>query len=718
MNTNTEQEKPIVELPSTVSTETENPPLASSSTTTGDNTTNQAPVVEEQHSSSSSWFNNFGLPSNLTNQLTNLSSSIMQVTSKVGEVANTLVHKTLPQRPLSPIENQQTDITKKDEDEEQTSEESTGIAGINKDLTSIFNDLSSTVKKGAQQLKHAVEETSLLGDFSKEHEKFVTEKRTQQRREEAAVPPWVGYVEEEEMKKQILALSKEKRNFLRSPPPGANFHFDMTALYPVALATLDVDENLKQMRFDLVPKQINEEAFWRNYFYRVSLIKQSTQLSALAHEKANTSSTDDTHGASDARNRTASDSQDKTHDANQEFVSEDYDASAVSMDDIRREIEQLTVTKPNSNKTNQTRGGSSDDNEWDKALADELDNVSAEELEAQINQMLAVSNAKEHPKRSKSVDAARLRRRQQKDIQKNHLELNSLEEYGYHFENGKLVSIIDGKPFEFHVHSNNDDNRVRYNAIGRLVTNYIYDLLEEKECGLQRIKIPLDAKKSEPTGFFFASEDFDTAEYLMIIIHGSGVVRAGQWSRSLIINEDLAAGSQLDYIKQARINHYAVIVTNTNLNTDESSESILNIPQRIRGSGSAEEHACYIWEKFVRRCRARHICIMAHSYGGAVVLELASKYMSDFDKRVFAIALTDSPMRTYTKHFNKNVSAILKKKTINWIADHHTVNTILTVGDYGIIRSAGHLLHEWTSYTAFQCIFKFFEDERKKLSTT
>lgn len=72
----------------------------------------------------------------------------------------------------------------------------------------IFNDLSSTVMKGAQQLKHAVEEKSLLGNFTKEHEKFVTEKRTQQRREEAAVPPWVGYVEEEDMKKQIMALSK------------------------------------------------------------------------------------------------------------------------------------------------------------------------------------------------------------------------------------------------------------------------------------------------------------------------------------------------------------------------------------------------------------------------------------------------------------------------------------------------------------------------------
>lgn len=62
--------------------------------------------------------------------------------------------------------------------------------------------------KGAQQLKHVVEETSIIGGFSKEHEKFLTEKRQQQRREEAAVAPWVGYNEEEDMRNQILALSK------------------------------------------------------------------------------------------------------------------------------------------------------------------------------------------------------------------------------------------------------------------------------------------------------------------------------------------------------------------------------------------------------------------------------------------------------------------------------------------------------------------------------
>lgn len=39
----------------------------------------------------------------------------------------------------------------------------------------------------------------------------------------------------------------------------------------------------------------------------------------------------------------------------------------------------------------------------------------------------------------------------------------------------------------------------------------------------------------------------------------------------LIINEGLEQGSQLDYIKTARQLGYGVIVTNTNMKTDESS---------------------------------------------------------------------------------------------------------------------------------------------------
>lgn len=48
---------------------------------------------------------------------------------------------------------------------------------------------------------------TIIGDFSKENEKFINEKKTQQRREEAALAPWVGYNEEEILKEQIMELS-------------------------------------------------------------------------------------------------------------------------------------------------------------------------------------------------------------------------------------------------------------------------------------------------------------------------------------------------------------------------------------------------------------------------------------------------------------------------------------------------------------------------------
>lgn len=103
---------------------------------------------------------------------------------------------------------------------------------------------------------------------------------------EVAVPPWVGYNEEETIQQQILALSavrthtqqrvffpplvdplavppcdrralcfQDKRNFLRDPPAGVQFHFDMEQMYPLAAVMLEEDQLLNRMRFDLVPKQ-------------------------------------------------------------------------------------------------------------------------------------------------------------------------------------------------------------------------------------------------------------------------------------------------------------------------------------------------------------------------------------------------------------------------------------------------------------------------------
>ncbi|RXM95680.1 Synapse-associated protein 1 [Acipenser ruthenus] len=50
------------------------------------------------------------------------------------------------------------------------------------------------------------------------------------------------------------------------------------------MVTLQEDAMLSRMRFELVPRHVKEEVFWRNYFYRVSLVRQSAQLSSLASQ--------------------------------------------------------------------------------------------------------------------------------------------------------------------------------------------------------------------------------------------------------------------------------------------------------------------------------------------------------------------------------------------------------------------------------------------------
>lgn len=159
-----------------------------------------------------------------------------------------------------------------------TKEIGSNIGGM---LFSFGSKTTSSVRNATSSLKDVIQKKTIIGDFSKENEKFVNDKKSAQRREDAAVAPWVGYNEEERLKEQIIELSKDSRNFLRAPPSGVDFQFDFNTAYPVAMAILDEDPALSEMRFKLVPKQVKEENFWLNYFYRISLIKQTCTLDEL-----------------------------------------------------------------------------------------------------------------------------------------------------------------------------------------------------------------------------------------------------------------------------------------------------------------------------------------------------------------------------------------------------------------------------------------------------
>jgi len=221
-----------------------------------------------------------------------------------------------------------------------------GVRSIGSFFSSAVTKAGKTVTEASAKIKKTVEDTNLLTEFNKEQEAFIKGKN---KNTEEALPPWVGYPEEETLKEEILSLSTDRRNFVRSPPAGVQFQFDYDTFYPVALATLAVDPNLETMRFELVPKIIKEELFWRNYFYRVSLIRQSTQLSTM------------TQGGNRTASRESSfDEDDKTDEADtpsdspvNEFVSDAFQSQTLSTDlkEVQEGIKRLGGTnsskKPN-----------------------------------------------------------------------------------------------------------------------------------------------------------------------------------------------------------------------------------------------------------------------------------------------------------------------------------------------------------------------------------
>uniref|UniRef100_A0A8D8LZ81 UPF0528 protein CG10038 n=1 Tax=Cacopsylla melanoneura TaxID=428564 RepID=A0A8D8LZ81_9HEMI len=289
----------------------------------------------------------------------------------------------------------------------------------------------------------------------------------------------------------------------------------------------------------------------------------------------------------------------------------------------------------------------------------------------------------------------------------------TLIEFGYNFdERGELKKLdkvtgdVSSSPFEFHVKDNDDVyNQKHYEALGETITEYVYDLLTKE--GLT--KVPLPDAEQDIKSFVFATPDYEQADKLMILIHGSGVVRAGQWARSIIINKDLQSGTQLSYIRHARGDGYGVIVMNTNDN--------LRNGVRIPGSERPEKHAETVWQQCVRSSVARHIAIVAHSYGGVVTSHLASQFEWDFLNRVFAIGFTDSVHSSLQSDLPSKLYSHVLKISRNWVSSEQPLDSLLeqsTSSDDVPRVSAGTAKHELTSWTAYRSVFKFVEEQLAK----
>ncbi|XP_044930467.1 cotranscriptional regulator FAM172A isoform X3 [Mustela putorius furo] len=294
---------------------------------------------------------------------------------------------------------------------------------------------------------------------------------------------------------------------------------------------------------------------------------------------------------------------------------------------------------------------------------------------------------------------------------------DTLEGFEYAFnEKGQLRHIKTGEPFVFNYQEDlHRWNQKRYEALGEIITKYVYELLE-KDCNLKKISIPVDATESEPKSFIFMSEDALTnPQKLMVLIHGSGVVRAGQWARRLIINEDLDSGTQIPFIKRAMDEGYGVIVLNPNENyievekpkihvqsSSESSDEPAEKRERKDKVSKETKKRRDFYEKYRNPQREKE---MMQLYIRMIQRE------ADVKSKVTAVALTDSVHNVWHQEAGKTIREWMRENCCNWVSSSEPLDTSVESMLPDCPRvSAGTDRHELTSWKSFPSIFKFFTE--------
>eukprot|EP01119_Soliformovum_irregulare_P009878 TRINITY_DN2378_c1_g1_i2.p1 TRINITY_DN2378_c1_g1~~TRINITY_DN2378_c1_g1_i2.p1 ORF type:complete len:528 (-),score=126.03 TRINITY_DN2378_c1_g1_i2:269-1810(-) len=294
----------------------------------------------------------------------------------------------------------------------------------------------------------------------------------------------------------------------------------------------------------------------------------------------------------------------------------------------------------------------------------------------------------------------------------------SIGDFGYKFDvNEKLVHAETGEKFHW-------VNQAHYDLLGDMIVPYIQQRIV-KEFGFQEIRLPSHPNPPHAFTNIFVTPDLETnKDKLMLLIQGSGAVRAGQWARALCINDSLKSGSIIPYIVRAREEGYAIVVFNPNLNAvpkkeSRPSHSEMMTPGKpslksrdmidIDGHKSSLQHTITIWDTIASQSPAKHIVIVAHSAGGHCTTTLLRDRQKDILPRLKAVAFTDS-VHSISPKDPAPVRKFLKSHAKNWVMSSEALDTPCHEGGSGCpCVSSGHEKHEHTSYSAIESVFKFLK---------
>ena len=252
-------------------------------------------------------------------------------------------------------------------------------------------------------------------------------------------------------------------------------------------------------------------------------------------------------------------------------------------------------------------------------------------------------------------------------------ELEKLIDYKYN-ENGELINKKTGQKC-------GKLNKQEYDLVGIYVQKYVENLII-KTFDLNILYVPnhnpnpdfLIRDESIPQCKILTTKDFPTNPKCLILIQGTGVVRLGQWARSVCINENLNIGTMIPYVNKAIENKFSVIILNPNERKDFKTEKI--IPE----FNLMEKHSVYVYNNIIKtNDNIKEIYIVAHSMGGECTVDIFRKISRNY-------VGSNKPCGTFVRSYETSYGGV-------------------------DCYSSGHTKHEYTSGFAIDEIFKYFNEK-------
>ncbi|XP_070953959.1 cotranscriptional regulator ARB2A isoform X10 [Macaca nemestrina] len=234
---------------------------------------------------------------------------------------------------------------------------------------------------------------------------------------------------------------------------------------------------------------------------------------------------------------------------------------------------------------------------------------------------------------------------------------DTLEGFEYAFnEKGQLRHIKTGEPFVFNYREDlHRWNQKRYEALGEIITKYVYELLE-KDCNLKKISIP------EGYGVIVLNPNENYIEVEKPKIHVQ--------SSSDSSDEPAEKRERKDKVSKETKKRRDFYEKYRNPQREKEMMQLY-----IRENGSPEEHAIYVWDHFIAQAAAENVFFVAHSYGGLAFVELMIQREADVKNKVTAVALTDSVHNVWHQEAGKTIREWMRENCCNWVSSSEPLDT-------------------------------------------